>query len=298
MRKIDIDLYNKNKLLFKHGNWSLRDSGKPKTTIFAGTKTSSLAISADICLFLQKYFDKILVVSVPRFKARQEQVEQHLKGLSFEYFWGADKLQLDYEALKTNGTYDEVQAKKLQRQEKPLNTGEIACSLSHRSVFEKMIEMGWERILILEDDIVPRQQDLELLPDTLKELPDNWELVYLGYLKHEKITAGLKIKQFFYKIVSRLGLMKWSYRMVSNLFPKPYSAHLKKAGFHDCTHAYAISREAAKKLIAAQTPVVYRADDLLSSTIVKGGLNAFITEPKFFDQEIFYDSSIGSEIKT
>jgi glycosyl transferase family 25 len=92
--------------------------------------------------------------------------------------------------------------------------------------------------------------------------------------------------------------MAWSYKMVNNLLPKPFSAHLKKAGFHDCTHAYAVTLRGAKKLLASQTPVVYRADDLLSSTIMKGELVAFITEPKFFDQEIFHNAAISSEIKT
>jgi len=31
---------------------------------------------------------------------------------------------------------------------------------------------------------------------------------------------------------------------------------------------------------------------------MKGELNAFVTEPKFFDQEIFHNKAIVSEIKT
>ena len=247
--------------------------------------------------FLHQYFDKIVVVSVPRFTGRHQQVEKKLEGLPFDYFWGTDKLQLDAEDVKTNGMYDEELAKKLQRQGKALNLGEIACSLSHRNLYDAMIRNNWKRILILEDDVVPLYDQLDLLPATMHELPADWELVYLGYLKHEKITAGLQIKQFFYKILSGLGLMTWTYTMVKNLLPRPFSAHLRKAGFHDCTHAYAISQAAAKKLAFAQTPVVYRADDLLSATILKGELNAFITDPKFFDQEIFHNASTGSEIK-
>ena len=248
--------------------------------------------------FLKQYFDKILVVSVPRFKERQETVQHHLQGLPFDFFWGVDKLQLNYEEAKTNGTYDAVKAKQLQRQGKVLNLGEIACSLSHRNLYATMIEQGWERVLILEDDVVPLIENMDDLPDALKELPDNWELAYLGYLKHEEVTAGLKAKLFLYKIISGLGLMKWSFKMVSNLLPKAYSIHLKKAGFHDCTHAYAVTLGGAKKLLAAQAPIVYRADDLLSSAIMKGDLNAFITVPKFFDQEIFHNAAITSEIKT
>ena len=247
---------------------------------------------------MHQYFDRILVVSVPRFAERHVKLKTNLEGLPFDFFWGADKLELNYDEVKTNGTYDEQQAKKLQRQHKALNPGEVACSLSHRMVYAEMVKNNWEKVLILEDDVLPIAENLAKLPAALDELPDNWELVYLGYLKHEKVTPSLKAKQFFYKILSALGLMAWSYKMVTNLLPKPFSRHLKKAGFHDCTHAYAITLAGAKKLLAAQTPVVYRADDLLSATIMKGELKAFVTEPKFFDQEIFHNAAILSEIKT
>jgi glycosyl transferase, family 25 len=236
-------------------------------------------------------------VSVPRFTERHKKIEETLEGLEFEFFWGADKLQLDMETVKNNGTYDEKKAKQSQRQGKGLNLGEVACSLSHRMVYEEMIRQGWKKILILEDDIVPLNENMTALAAALEELPSGWELVYLGYLKHEQVTAGLKAKQFFYKLISAVGLFKWSFRMVSNMLPKPFSKHLKKAGFHDCTHAYAITISAAKKLLAAQTPVLYRADDLLSATILKGELNAYVTEPKFFDQEIFHNTSLSSEVR-
>jgi glycosyl transferase family 25 len=265
---------------------------------FCNYKICILKIPAHINNYLQQYFDKILIVSVPRFTDRHQRVKKNLEGLPYDFFWGADKLKLDYLTAKADGTYNEQLAQKLQRQGKALNLGEIACSLSHRNVYAAMIENGWEKVLILEDDVLPNMEYMDQLPSALQELPANWELVYLGYLKHEQVTTGLKVKQFFYKIISFFGLMAWSYKMVSNLLPKPFSAHLKKAGFHDCTHAYALTLEAAKKLLAAQTPVVYRADDLLSATIMRGELNAFVTEPKFFDQEIFHNAAIASEIKT
>jgi glycosyl transferase, family 25 len=256
-----------------------------------------LKINTDINNLLQQYFDKVFVVSVPRFTERHKQLEKHLEGLTYDFFWGADKLKLDYNTAKTDGTYDELKSKQLQRQGKALNLGEIACSLSHRMVYEEMVKHNWQKVLILEDDILPLYNNLAQLSAALNELPANWELVYLGYLKHENVTVALKRKQIWYKILSWFRLMKWTYKMVNNLLPKPYSPHLKKAGFHDCTHAYAVTLQAAKKLLAAQTPVVYRADDLLSSTIMKGELEAFVTEPKFFDQEIFHNAAFVSEIQ-
>ena len=247
--------------------------------------------------YLHQYFDKIFIVSVPRFADRHQRVQERLQGLDVDFFWGADKLELDLDKAKQDGTYDEAQTKKQQRQGKPLSAGELACSLSHKMLYEAMVANGWKKILILEDDVWPLYTNLTLLPETLNELPAGWELVYLGYLKHEQVTTRLKLKQFFYKLVSRLGLMKWNYTMMNNLLPRPYSAHLKKAGFHDCTHAYAITLDGAKKLLKAQTPVIYRADDLLSHTILKGGLHAFVTEPKFFDQEDFHVQEMVSRVK-
>lgn len=256
-----------------------------------------MSLQPQIINFLNSFFDKIFVVSVPRFTERHKTVAENLTGLQYDFFWGTDKQNIDLEKAKTDGTYNETAAIKLQRQGKALNSGELACSLSHRSVYYEMIKNNWQRVLILEDDIVPLEKIIDLLPDALIELPTNWELVYLGYLKNETITTGARVKQLFYKLISSLGLMKWTYTMVCNMLPKRYSPYLKKAGFHDCTHAYAITLTAAQKLYAAQSPVVYRADDLLSHTILKGELNAFVTEPKFFDQEGFLNSNAVSEIR-
>ncbi|MBL0146122.1 MAG: glycosyltransferase family 25 protein [Chitinophagaceae bacterium] len=175
--------------------------------------------------FLQNYFDKIFVVTVPRFTERHKKISANLEGLHFEFFWGADKLQLNLDTAKLDGTYDETITKQLQRQGKPLNLGELACALSHKMVYAEMVKHNWQKVLILEDDVLPLYNNLHLLKNAISELPDNWELVYFGYLKHEKVTSGLKAKQLFYKIKSKLGLMKWTYKMVGNLLPKHYSQH-------------------------------------------------------------------------
>jgi glycosyl transferase, family 25 len=256
-----------------------------------------LTIPAAITEYLHNYFDRIVVISVPRFAHRHKIIQENLKGLSFDFFWGTDKLEINIDTVKKDGTYDESKAIQLQRQGKSLNIGEIACALSHRMVYNEMIRQQWQKVLILEDDVLPLFNNLPIISTAIMELPDNWELVYFGYLKNEKITPGAKLKQFIYGLEAPLGLIKWNYNMVNHLLPIPYSPHLKIAGFHDCTHAYGITLEAAKKLASIQTPLVYRADDLLSSTIMKGEIKAFITVPKFFDQETFHNPAILSEIK-
>ena len=244
-------------------------------------------MQVNISDLFHQYFDKIFVITLKRASDRQERTKKLLQGLNYEFYFGVDKNDLVYMDLEKRGIYNDKKAKELDRYGKGITLGGIACSLSHRNLYQLIIEKGYHRVLIFEDDVVPLKDNLLQLPNAIKELPDDWELVYLGYTKHEKTTAELKLKQAFYKILSSASLMKWNRTMVDNLLPFEYSDHLKLAGYHDCTHAYGVTRSALQKLITNQTPVILNSDDLLSYVVMNGNLKAFITQPKFFDQEHF-----------
>ena len=265
--------------------------------LFVFTFVGMPDLITDINNLLQQYFDKVLVLTVPRFKDRQKKVKERLAGISFEFFYGVDKNELDADTINHNYVYDKNASLAVRHVFKELNNGEIACSLSHRNIYQAMIDNQWNRILILEDDVVPDYTTLPLLFSAVKELPANWELFYLGYLKNEKITVGRQLKELWYKIMSQLGLSRMPFNMVKNRLPKNFSASLLRAGFHDCTHAYAVSLEGAKKLLEAQTPVKYRADNLLTALILKGQLKAFISKLFLFNQEIFIDKTDQSFIR-
>jgi glycosyl transferase, family 25 len=251
----------------------------------------------DINQLLQHYFDRVLVLTVRRFKERHKRIKKRLSGISFDFFYGVDKNELDAATIRNNYLYDKKASLAVQQVFKELNTGELACSLSHRNLYDLMIFHGWERVLIFEDDVVPDLNNLPYLSHTMRELPDNWELLYLGYTKNEKVTFKLRVKKYWYMIMCLLGISKLPLKMVKNLLPKKFSSHLMHAGFHDCTHAYAITLEAAKKLAEAQTPVKYRADNLLTSLVLKEKLNAFISRYQFFNQEVFANKAERSYIR-
>jgi glycosyl transferase, family 25 len=248
-------------------------------------------------ILLHQYFDKVLVMTVPRFKERHERVKERLTGIDFEFFFGADKNTLDENTIQRIYHYKPENTLAVRQVFPPLNTGEIACSLSHRMIYKAMLDNNWQRVLIFEDDVVPDYSALPGLAECLKELPADWELFYLGYLKNEKATFGKKLKMLWYKIMAIFGMSRMPVSMISNILPKPYSGSLMKAGFHDCTHAYAISLEGAKKLLEAQTPVQYRADNLLSALVLKRKLNAFISQSNLFNQEIFSDITNKSYVR-
>lgn len=246
---------------------------------------------------LHQYFDKVFVLTVPRFKERQQKVQERLAGILFEFFYGVDKNDLDAEFIARNYKYDKKNSLAIRQVFKELNTGEIACALSHRTIYQAMVDNGWKRVLIFEDDVVPDFVNLPQLFQILKELPDNWELFYLGYLKNEKRTPGRQLKQFWYTLMGQSGLSRMPLQMIKNRLPRKFSSLLLKAGFHDCTHAYAVSLEGAKKLLQAQTPVTYRADNLLSALVLQQKLHAFISKDFLFNQEIFMDQSDKSYVR-
>jgi glycosyl transferase, family 25 len=140
--------------------------------------------------------------------------------------------------------------------------------------------------VILEDDVVPGPGDLELLPSALGQLPASWELCYLGYLGNEKLTGRARLKRAAYLALSPLGLVRWRPGEALRLLPRPYSPNLRRAGRHLCTHAYAVTPEGARKLLDAQTPLAFRADQLLAYLVLRGRLDAYVTHPVFFDQEV------------
>jgi glycosyl transferase family 25 len=79
--------------------------------------------------------------------------------------------------------------------------------------------------------------------------------------------------------------VRWRTGEALRLLPRPFAPHLRVAGLHVCTHAYAVSLSGARKLLAAQTPIAYRADLLFCALILGGELSAFLAEPCAFDQE-------------
>lgn len=245
---------------------------------------------------LTSYFNKVLVLTVPRLRERQEHVRDRLKPMDFEFFYGADKNELSDEYIQNNYQYDKKNSLSVSQTFKPMNKGEIACALSHRMIYQSMLDNNCQHVLIFEDDVV-HAKPISEMEACLSQLPDDWELCYLGYLKNETIGIGKKIKQAWYRLQAALGFSHLSSAMISRMLPRNYSSQLNIAGFHDCTHAYAISYSAAKKLLAAQTPVTLRADNLLSSLILKGELKAFAVKHSLFDQEIFSNTVHASEIR-
>jgi glycosyl transferase family 25 len=235
--------------------------------------------------FLSRWADRIFVVSLRSATERRALVRERLEGLRYALFDAFDKRDLDRAQLLRDGAYDERRTRRAFRFKKDMTLGAIGCALSHRRLYEDMVANGWERMVVMEDDVVPRTPELGALPSALAELPPTWELCYLGYWQNEVVTTNRRLRQIAYVALAPFGLSRWRPRETLRLLPRPFSPHLRKAGRHMCTHAYAITREGARKLAAAQTPIAYSADQLLAMAVLQGRIEAYAVAPALFDQE-------------
>ena len=222
------------------------------------------------------------MLSVEAASERRRLFSERFVGLQYEFFFGADKNKFTLEQLEADGIFNESLARKRHRFGKTLKPGEIACSWSHRMIYADMLEKGYKKILILEDDAVPDRQASDLIPKILEELPTSAELVYWGWGKNGKRGWGGRWKQLVYHVQYALGLFKWDHRIIRNLYARPYRKHLRKAGFHDFTYAYSISAAAAEKMIRMQTPIQYIADNLLAHAATEEVVEAYTAWPKVF----------------
>lgn len=231
---------------------------------------------------LNKYYDKVYVLSVESAEERRKLFVERFRGLNYSFFFGADKNKFSIEEMETKNIFSEKLARLHHRFSKTMKHGEIACSWSHRMMYEDMLVNNYRRILIFEDDAVPDEKMVKEIPAILSEIPEDCELLMWGWDKNGNRNIITGLRQFIYHIQHSLGRLKWDHTIIRNLFAKKYSAHLKKAGFHDYTYAYAINRGGAEKLIQMQTPIQYIADNLLAHAATRGIVKGYITYPKVF----------------
>lgn len=231
---------------------------------------------------LNTYYDKIYVLSVASAADRRALFAERFKGLQYTFYYGADKNKFTIEETEAKGLFSESLTREHHRFGKTMKHGEIACSWSHKMMYEDMLAKNYSRILIFEDDAVPDPAMIKQIPAILEEIPAECELLMWGWDKNGKTGIGSRFKQFVYHLQHSIGRLKWDHTIIRHLYARPFSKHLKKAGFHDYTYAYAVNRSGAQKLLNMQTPIQYIADNLLAHAATKGVVNGYITWPQVF----------------
>ena len=62
----------------------------------------------------------------------------------------------------------------------PYFKGQLGCLLSHKNVLQDMLNNGYEKIIVLEDDATFHPQFINKFDEFYKQLPHDWGFCYLG----------------------------------------------------------------------------------------------------------------------
>lgn len=211
--------------------------------------TSNVGLKLDENKWIEKYFDKVVVITLPE---RENNVKTAMKNLKVEpkIFEAIKKDSLDLEELKEDGVIT---------RECNLNKGRIACHLSHLSVITEFLDdPECDKILIFEDDLLDNNgDDLLTVQDTIKNvmnnIPSDWDLIYFGKcwdLCHDAI----KINDY-----------------VNKSYPL-------------CRHAYGISKKGASKILKYSLPISKPGDEHIRNLSIEGKLNIYTPKNNIFEQ--------------
>jgi GR25 family glycosyltransferase involved in LPS biosynthesis len=130
---------------------------------------------------LNRIFKNIYVIALEN-SPRIERIKERFKGLSYEIFYGVDGRKIDIKYYRDRGSR--------------LTYGQLGCSLSHVNLYKKIVEENIDMALILEDDCV-FNENIDKIEECFKNIPEKWELIYLGYLPECPFSHSIIHEQIY-----------------------------------------------------------------------------------------------------
>jgi glycosyl transferase family 25 len=250
---------------------------------------------------LNAYFDKIYLISIERTRIhRSEKLKKNLEGINYCFFEGVDASIFSEEEINKIANLndskillDEYFEKRFNfSANRALRKSEIGCSLSHQKIYKDMIEKGYKRVLIFEDDAKLELQNIKHIPSILNSIPNDCDLLYWGYRWFDSESRLSRFKRKF--IITPLNWILFKSKKNQNEFyPKYYNKKIWNAGFHAGTHAYSINLKSAKILLESNTPIKMNADQLISYQLFNDKLRCYVTIPLIFREDQSVPTSLN-----
>lgn len=113
-------------------------------------------------------FDKIYILSLRKDKDRRDKVSNRLAQINLEY---------EFFDAYDGSLFDHI----WQKLDNPIftNANYVACALSHLAIYKDAINNNYNKILILEDDVIPHIDYNNLIN---LNIPQEYDLLYLGFI--------------------------------------------------------------------------------------------------------------------
>ena len=158
----------------------------------------------------------------------------------------------------------------------------VAITMSHIKAWNIALNYNQEKYLICEDDVVLQNNFKHLLDLYSKDLPPNWDILFVGCLFCQK-------NSLFANILLNLTFKK-NTRSNEN-----FSNHLKIPQFVFGSHAYIVSKAGIKKLLNHFKFIENAVDIQMNDLIAQNKLNAFSLKNILASQDVSVHSSSISQ---
>ena len=205
---------------------------------------------------IDKYFDKIYVLNLKR---REDRFLLTRKRLAFaeisnyEVFHATDGevMQPIWEKFSEINSFF-------------ANSSYLACTISHLSIYNDAISKGYERILIVEDDVKVLTRANSLFSSHIEEVPEYWDLLYLGFIPLSDDCSRWDYNVFSDRFISsRVFMAKnlwglYGYGISKEMMHETLQTYRQK--FPMELDRYFVSVQQQKKCYGI-TPQIFAADD-------------------------------------
>lgn len=249
---------------------------------------------------------KICVISLDRTPERFEFEKSQLEkeGVkNYTRFRAVDGYLLDFKELKTRAflndeqkknfrkytwsqkpvTYDVfLKGRKLLRisvKERRMSLGEVGVTCSHREIWKKLLKSNYDKVLIIEDDVIFDKNFKNKLNAYIKDLPEDWDIAYLmvGH-PHTAYKYFPNFKEAFGYLDDVKG-----HHLVAKILPK-------NRGYGTC--AYLINHRGARKLLKKTEGLSLPIDDIIFHSGIGTGEVIGYTAKEYMGEPILGDSEI------
>ena len=95
--------------------------------------------------YLNDYFDKILVLTLPRLTDRIDDIKKNLAGLNYDFFYGLDKATTSLDDLKRQGLYSISRYQQMYKNPTDMPLGMLCCAIGHLKIYETIIQHGYKK---------------------------------------------------------------------------------------------------------------------------------------------------------
>ena len=197
--------------------------------------------------FINRVCDKVFVINMDKDKERLNAFDKYMSSNSIKYerLPAVDGSQINNDPRLTD--FCNVFC----------TNGIKGCALSHRTIWEKMVENNYKNVLVFEDDAIINEKFDSKFQHIWNYLPKDYDIIYFGCIFG--CTDDSKVNEVFKKVVS--GPTEKVNEFV----------HTTKGAAG--THCYMISLEGAKKFLDKK--INYHIDAQIISWINEYKYNAY-----------------------